>query len=74
MMRASRPATAPIMPATAVSKNTGATDNWMLWVMLEESMDKGIRDGVSRWMGHLAQAGVWIIGAACPRRWRTIAR
>src|SRR5690242_19039316 len=29
MMRASRPATAPIIPDTAVSMNTGATASWM---------------------------------------------
>ena len=34
MMRASRPATAPIMPATAVNKKTGATASWMPWVMV----------------------------------------
>jgi Co/Zn/Cd efflux system component len=37
MMRASRPATAPIIPDTAVSRNTGATASWMPWVMLSLS-------------------------------------
>src|SRR5215218_5283382 len=42
MMRASRPATAPIMPETAVSRNTGATASWMPWVIVVESRGNAI--------------------------------
>src|SRR6218665_4136404 len=37
MMRASRAATALIMPETAVTRNTGASANCMPWVMPDES-------------------------------------
>lgn len=58
MMRASRPATAPIMPETAVSKNTGATASWMPWVMTEGSVGMAIS-------GSSVYAGRPIIGAQC---------
>jgi hypothetical protein len=44
MMRASRPATAPIIPDTAVSRNTGATASWMPWVTAPGSRGKAMAD------------------------------
>src|SRR5215212_6723178 len=51
MMRPSRPATAPIIPETAVSRNTGATASWMQCVMAVLSKGEAIR-GVWRRPAH----------------------
>ena len=42
MMRASRPATAPIIPETAVSRNTGATASRMPWLMVSGSRGRAM--------------------------------
>ncbi len=40
MIRARQPATAPIMPDTALSKNTGATARWMPWAAALVSIEQ----------------------------------
>ena len=57
MMRASRLETAPIMPATAVSRKTGAMESWIPWATVSGSRKVGMRGWGGKAGGSMT---VWI--------------